>query len=39
MVESLNIKNYNVHYILIDNRSLVNVLYYDAFIKMQISHD
>lgn len=39
VVVSLNIKNCNECHILIDNRSLANVLYYDAFLKIEISHD
>lgn len=33
----LNIENYDVHCILIDNRSLVNILYFDILLKMDIS--
>lgn len=38
-VVALNVENYNVHHILINNESLADVLYYDAFIKMEISLD
>ena len=30
MVVTLNIKNYDVHHILIDNESSIDVLFYDA---------
>lgn len=39
VVISLNIKNYNVYCILIDNGSLIDVLYYDAFVQIGISFD
>lgn len=34
MVITLNIRNYDIHYILINNRSLANVLYFDELLKM-----
>ena len=37
VVISLNIANYDVHRILVDNESFIDVLYYDAFFKMSIS--
>lgn len=36
IVVTINVENYDVHYILIDNRSLANVLYYDSLMKMGI---
>ena len=39
MAVSLNIVNYNVHRILIDNESLIDILFYDAFSKMDIFLD
>lgn len=34
IVVILSITNYNVHCVLVDNRSLVDILFYDAFSKM-----
>lgn len=34
---SLNIKNYDVHLIFIDNKSSANIQYFDAFVKMGVS--
>lgn len=34
---TLNIVNYDIHHILIDNRSSLDMLFYDAFIKMGLS--
>ena len=39
VVVSLNIINYDVCYILIDNESSINILFYDVFSKMGISSD
>lgn len=39
VVISLNVENYNMHRILIDNGSLVDILYYDDFVKMKIFPD
>ena len=36
VVVSLNIKNYNVHRILVDDESSVDVLFHNAFSKMDI---
>lgn len=35
----MNIATYDVHYILINNRSLADILFYDAFIKIGLSND
>lgn len=35
----MNVTNYDVHHILIDNGSLANVLFYDAFLNMGLSND
>lgn len=37
VVVMLNIENYDVCLILIDNGTLVDVLYYDAILKIEIS--
>lgn len=37
VVIALNIVNYDVCYILVDNRSSVDILYYDLFSKIDIS--
>ena len=37
VVNSLNIEDYDVHRILVDNESSIDVLSYDAFSKMLIS--
>lgn len=34
VVVTLNEKNYDVHHILIDNKSLANILYFDSLVKM-----
>lgn len=39
VVITLNIKNYDVHQILIDYGRSTDVLYYDALLKMKISPD
>lgn len=39
VVISLNIESCDIHHILIDNRSSIDILYYNAFIKMNISSD
>lgn len=39
IVVIFNVKNYDLHRILIDNGSLVNILYFDAFVKLGISLD
>lgn len=39
IVVNLNVKNYDVHRTLIDNRSSTDVLYFDALMKMGISPD
>ena len=39
VVVSLNIVNYDVCYILMDNRSSIDVLFYDAFSKIDIFLD
>lgn len=36
MVVTLNITDYNVHRVLVDNESLVDVLFYDALLKINI---
>lgn len=36
MVVTLNIVDYNVHHVLVDSRSSVDVLFYDALLKMSI---
>lgn len=36
MVVTLNIANYNVHHMLVDNGSLMNILFYNALLKMNI---
>ena len=35
----LNIINYNIHHLLIDNESLIDILFYDVFSKMNIFSD
>lgn len=37
MVISLNIANYDVKHVLVDSRSFVDVLFYDALLKKNIS--
>lgn len=37
MVVILNIANYDIHHILVNNESLMNVLFYNAILKMNIS--
>lgn len=39
MIVSLNIENYDIHLILIDNKSFANILYYDAFLKIGLFLD
>lgn len=39
MVVTLNVKNYDVYRILINNRSLVDILYYYTLLKMGISFE
>ena len=39
MVVSLNIDNYDVRRILVDNESLVDILFYNAFSKLDIFSD
>lgn len=39
VVKTLNVEHYDVHYILINNESLVDVLYSDAIVKMGIFFD
>ena len=34
---TLNISNYDVHRVLVDNESLVDILFYDAFVQMGLS--
>ena len=39
VVVSINIANYDIHSIPIDNESSADVLFYDAFSKMNVSSD
>ena len=39
MVVSLNIANYDVHQVLVDNESLVDILFYDAFVRMNLNSE
>ena len=39
IVVTLNILSYDVHYILIDNKSFMEVLFYDAFVRMSLPHN
>lgn len=39
VVVTLNMENYNICHILVDNRSSAVVLYFDALTKMAISPD
>ncbi|XP_073109541.1 uncharacterized protein [Elaeis guineensis] len=39
IVVSLNIANYDIHRVLVDNRSSINVLFYNAFIRMNLNSE
>ena len=39
IVVALNIFNYDVHHVLVGNRSSVDVLFYDAFVRMNLNFE
>lgn len=39
MVVTLNIDDYDVHRVLVDNGSSIDVLFYDALVRMNICHE